>query len=156
MPEVITMDSVQLVQSIYAAFARGDIDSILAAIDPNIVWISNADPALLPFGGERRGIDGVRSFFRELAANIALDSFQPREFLGGLDFVAVLGRSISRSRATDEPFEDDWMHLVRIRHGKVTEFRLFNDTHALVQAHFGGDIHSVSVAPSKATEAFHH
>ena len=156
MPEAITMDNVKLVQSIYAAFARGDIDSILSVTDPDIAWISNADPALLPFGGERRGIEEVRSFFRELAANIALDSFQPREFLGGPDFVAVLGRSISRSRATDEPFEDDWMHLVRIRHGKVTEFRLFNDTHALVQAHFGGDIHSVFVAPLEAKESLQH
>ncbi len=56
MPEAITRDNVKLVQSIYAAFARGDIESILAATDPDIAWISNADPALLPFGGERAGI----------------------------------------------------------------------------------------------------
>ncbi|MDI9849802.1 nuclear transport factor 2 family protein [Rhodoblastus sp. 17X3] len=145
------MDNVQFVQSIYAAFARGDIDSVVAAFDSDIAWISNSDPALLPFGGERRGIEGVRSFFREQAANIEIDSYQPREFLCGLDFVAVLGRSISRSKVTDEPFEDDWLHLLRIRNGKVTEFRIFNDTHALVQAHYGGDIHSVTVAPTEAT-----
>ena len=52
MPEAITRDNVKSVQSIYAAFARGDIKSILAATDPDIAWISNADPALLPFGGE--------------------------------------------------------------------------------------------------------
>jgi ketosteroid isomerase-like protein len=135
------MEDVQLVRSLYAAFARGDIDSIVSAADPDVAWISNADPALLPFGGERKGIEGVRSFFRELTANIELDSFQPREFFGGHDFLAVLGRSISRSKRTGEPFEDDWMHLVWIRHGKVTGFRLFNDTHALVQAYFGGDVH---------------
>ena len=152
MSEAITMDNIQLVQSIYAAFARGDINSVVAATGPDIAWISNADPALLPFGGERRGIEGVRSFFRELTANITLDAFQPREFFGGSDFVVVLGRSISRSKGTDEPFEDDWLHLVKISHGKVSEFRLFNDTHALVQAHFGGDIHSAS-APSEPTES---
>jgi uncharacterized protein len=150
------MDNVQFVQSIYAAFARGDIDSVVAASDPNIAWISNSDPALLPFGGERRGIDGVRSFFRELSASIEIDCYQPREFFCGPDFVAVLGRSISRSKGTGEPFEDDWLHLLRIRNGKVTEFRIFNDTHALVQAHFGGDIHSANVAPSEASAPIEH
>lgn len=147
------MENVQLVQSLYAAFARGDIDSVVSAVDPDVAWISNADPVLLPFGGERKGVEGVRSFFRELTTNIELDSFQPRQFFAGEDFVAVLGRSISRSKGTDNPFEDDWMHLVRIKHGKVTEFRLFNDTHALVQAHFGGDVHSVSIVRSEPTES---
>jgi len=145
------MDNVQIAQSIYSAFARGDIDSVVAACDPAIVWISNSDPAILPFGGGRRGAEGVRSFFRELSANIEIDSYQPRQFFGGPDFVAVLGRSISRSKATGEPFEDDWLHLLSIGNGKVTAFRIFNDTHALVQAHFGGDIHSATLPTSEAT-----
>jgi ketosteroid isomerase-like protein len=148
-PEAVIMDNVQFVQSFYAAFARVDIDSVVAASDPDIVWVSNSDSALLPFGGERRGVDGVRSFFRELSANIEIDSYQPREFFCGADFVAVLGRSISRSKGTGEPFEDDWLHLLRISNGKVTEFRIFNDTHALVQAHYGGDIHSFTIGPSE-------
>ena len=150
------IDNVQFAKSLYAAFERGDIAYIVAASDPNIAWISNADPLLLSFGGERRGIDGVRSFFREVAANIDTDCYQPREFFGGLDFVAVLGSSVSRSRGTGDPFEEDWIHLFRMRNGKLTEVRIFHDTHALVQAHFGGDIHSVTVAPSEATARFQH
>lgn len=150
------MDNIQFAQSIYAAFARGDIDSVAAVSDPDIVWISNSDPVLLPFGGERRGVGGVRSFFRELLANIEIDAYQPREFFRGPDFVAVLGRSISRSKATGEPFEDDWLHLLRIKNGKVTEFRIFNDTHALVQAHFGGDIHSAALGSSEAKAPLEH
>ena len=147
------MDNVQLVQSLYAAFARGDLESIVAACDPDILWISNVDPVLLSFGGERRGRDGVRSYFRELAANIYFDSYRPRELFAGPDFVAVFGRSISHSMVTGDPFEDDWMHLFKIRNAKVIEFRVFNDTHALVQAHFGGDIHSVTVERDRAAPA---
>jgi ketosteroid isomerase-like protein len=146
--EAVIMYNIPFVQSIYEAFSRGDIGFVLSLADPNIAWISNADPALLPFGGERRGIDGVRSYFRERAADIDVDSVQPLEFFGGPDFVVVLGRSINRSKRTGEPFEDNWMHLFRIRGGKLSEFRAFNDTHALVQAHFGGDIHSNTVAQS--------
>jgi ketosteroid isomerase-like protein len=148
------MLKIPFVQSLYAAFSRGDVGFILSVADPNIVWISNADPALVPFGGERRGIDGVESFFRELATDVDVDAYQPLEFFSGPDFVVVLGRSINRSTRTGEPFEDNWMHLFRIRDWKLTEFRGFNDTHALVQAHFGGDIHSITVAPSEATAPF--
>jgi ketosteroid isomerase-like protein len=153
--EAIVIDNVQCVEPLYAAFGRGDIDYIVAASDPNIAWISNADPALLSFGGKHRGIEGVRSFFRELAANIDTDCYQPRHFFGGPDFVAVLGRSVSRSMGTGEPFEEEWMHLLRIMNGKLTEVRIFHDTHALVQAHFGGDIHSTE-APSAAAARFQH
>ncbi len=148
------MGNVQFVESLYAAFSRGDIDYIVKASDPNIAWISNADPALLSFGGERRGIDGVRSFFREFAANINIDCYQPRKFFGGPDFVAVLGRSFGHSRRTGDPFEDEWMHLFWIMNGKLTEVRMFDDTHAMVQVHFGGDIHSVTVAPSEGKARF--
>lgn len=149
------IENVQFAESIYAAFGRGDIEYIVAASDPNIAWISNADPALLPFGGERRGTEGVRSFFRELAANIDTDCYQPRQFFGGPDFVAVLGSSVSRSMGTGDPFEEEWMHLLKVMNGKLTEVRIFHDTHALVQAHFGGDIHS-TMAPPAATARFQH
>jgi ketosteroid isomerase-like protein len=148
-------DNVQFVESLYAAFGRGDIDYIVAASDPNIAWISNADPALLSFGGERWGAEGVRSFFRELAANIDTDCYQPRLFFGGPDFVAVLGSSVSRAMGTGDPFEEEWMHLLKVMNGKLTEVRIFHDTHALVQAHFGGDIHSAA-APPAATVRFQH
>ncbi len=150
------MDNVQLVQSLYAAFGRGDINAIVAASDPDIAWYSNADPALLPYGGERRGVDGVKSFFRELASNVEFESFEPLEFFSGPDFVVVLGRTKARAKGTGARIEDQWIHMFRIRNGKVTEFRVFGDTHAAVQAHFGGDIHSVTVAPSEATARLHH
>jgi ketosteroid isomerase-like protein len=150
------IDNVQFVQSLYAAFGRGDIDAIVAASDANIKWFSLADPALLPFGGERHGAEGMRSFFRELSKSLDFIAFEPREFFGGPDFVTVLGRSVTRSKGTGCRAEDQWMHLFRIHGGKVTEFRAYGDTHAMVQAHFGGDIHSVTVAPSEATARFHH
>jgi ketosteroid isomerase-like protein len=154
--EAIMMDNVLLVQSLYAAFGRGDVNAIVAGCDPNIAWYSNADPALLPFGGERKGADGVRSYFRDLAASFDFESFQTREFFGGPDFVAVIGRAMARSKATGCRADGDWMHLFKIRNGKVAEFRIFGDTHAIVQAHFGGDVHSVMVAPSEATARLQH
>ena len=145
----------QLVQSLYAAFARGNIKSIVAACDPDILWISNVDPVhYFPSAGSAGGLKSrVGSLLPELTENLLFNSYRPRELFAGPDFVAVFGRSISHSMVTGDPFEDDWMHLFKIRNAKVIEFRVFNDTHALVQAHFGGDIHSVTVERDRAVPA---
>ena len=87
--EAIMMNNVELVKSLYAAFTRGDLDTIFAACDPNIEWISNFDLVLIPWGGERKGIDGARSFFKEVAAHVDYEFFQPRDFSGGSDFVTT-------------------------------------------------------------------
>jgi uncharacterized protein len=46
--------------------------------------------------------------------------------------------------------------MFRIRDGKVIEFWNYLNTHALVQAYFGGDIYSVTVGPSDQTARLHH
>jgi uncharacterized protein len=150
------MDNVEFVQSLYDAFNRGDLETIFAASDPNIDWISNADPALIPWGGERKGVAAVKEFFKELAAHMEIESFTPREFFGGPDFVTVLGHVTGRLMPSGSHFDDEWAHIFKIKDEKIVEFREYLNTHALVQAYFGGDIHSVTVAPSDLTAPLHH
>jgi ketosteroid isomerase-like protein len=155
--EAIMTNNVELVHSLYDAFKRGELETIFAALDPDIKWVSNADPALIPWGGERKGLAAVKEFFRQLAATVEFDSYEPQEFLGGADFVTVRGRSTARMTKSGGRFEEnDWAHIIRIENGKVTEFREYLDTHALVQAYFGEDVHSVTVAASEQTARLHH
>ncbi len=150
------MDNIEFVKSLYAAFRRGDLETILASSAPNIGWISNADPALIPWGGERNGVAAVQEYFRELAAHVEFVSFTPREYFGGPDFVTVLGHVTGRLMPSGGHFDDEWAHMFKIRDGKVIEFREYLNTHALVQAYFGGDIHSVTIAASEETAQLHH
>lgn len=145
------MNNVDFVKSVYAGFLSGGIDRILAAADPNIEWRSNTDPALLPWGGERKGLDQIMGYFSELALNVEIESFAPREFLPGPGFVVVMGHSAGRMRRTGVRFEDDWCHVFRILGGKVIAFHEFVDTHALVQAFIGGNVHAIGL-PSSAVE----
>jgi ketosteroid isomerase-like protein len=150
------MNNIEFVKSLYDAFKRGELDTIYAAANPNIDWISNADPALIPWGGERKGVAAAKEFFKELSAHVKFDSFMPREFIDGQNFVTVLGHSTGSLLPSGSRFDSEWAHMFRISDGKVTEFREYVDTHALVQAYFGGDIHSVTIAPSDQTAQLHH
>ena len=49
------MNNVELVQSLYDAFKRGELETIYAATDPNVKWISLADPARHPVGRRTQG-----------------------------------------------------------------------------------------------------
>lgn len=148
-------DSIQLVKSLYAAFARGDLETIYAACDPKIEWYCNADPALIPWGGERKGAAGVRDFFAELLGHIEMEKFEPQQFLGGPDIVVVIGRSTARAKSSGGRLQDEWCHLHWIRGGKVMKFREYLDTHALVQGYNALDIHAPTTKPG-AGKSMHH
>ncbi|WP_298428351.1 nuclear transport factor 2 family protein [Rhodoblastus sp.] len=142
------MNNVDFVKSLYAAFLSGGLDKILAAADPHIEWKSNTDPALLPWGGERKGVKEISGYFSELALNIEIESFTPREFQFGTGFVLVMGHTRGRMRRSGVRFENDWCHVFKIMGGKVVVFHEFVDTHALVQAYIGGDAHAIGLPPA--------
>jgi len=150
------MDNVQLVKSLYDAFMRGDLETIFAASDPEIEWSDNADPALIPWGGNRHGIAGAKEFFSELAAHADFEVFEPRQFFAGPDSVTVLVHMVMRLKPSGQRWEGEDAHLFTIRNGKVTTFRVYADTHALVQAYYGGDIHSAAATAAETAARLHH
>lgn len=133
------MDPLEKTREIYEAFGRADLETIVRAMHPRIEWISNADRALLPWGGRREGIGGATSFFAALMENLEFEAFEPREFFTGADFVTVTGFTRARMRASGKVFESEWAHLFRYQDGQLILFREFYDTHVLVAAFNGAN-----------------
>lgn len=75
-------DPVQTVQTIYAAFGRGDVPTILEQPSPDVRWEYGAGPNEVPWLQPRRGHAGVAEFFAALA-DLKLTAFSPKEFLRG-------------------------------------------------------------------------
>ncbi|WP_374546840.1 nuclear transport factor 2 family protein [Rhodoblastus sp.] len=146
------MNNIEFVKSLYAAFVSGGIDRILAAADPQIEWKTNTDPALLPWGGERKGLREIAAYFSDLALNVDIERFMPHEFHTGSGFVLVLGHTSGRMRRSGAHFEDEWCHFFKIVGGKVMAFHQYGDSHALVQAFVGGDAHAIGL-PTGAVES---
>jgi hypothetical protein len=61
-------------------------------------------------------------------------STEPREFVAQGDRVLVVGFARGKVRATDKPFEDDWVFAITVRDGKLTRVREYVDTQALARA----------------------
>ena len=130
----MSVANVAFVQSQYAAFQRGDIESILASCAPDIRWQVKGRPDDYPMIGVWEGAEAVRAFFRLLADMQEPVAFEPREFHAASDIVFVLGRYAWTIRKTGKQADAEWVHVFRIANGKVAAFEEFTDTAQFAEA----------------------
>jgi len=119
-------NNVQVVQDAYGKFTSGDIEGLLGILSEDVHWqtpeIENA-----PFGGTRRGLDGVGEFFALLAESEETTRFEPTEFITQGDRVVVLGKYGATVKETGRSYESDWVHVFTVRDGKILNFVEFFD-----------------------------
>jgi hypothetical protein len=118
-------DNIAVVQSIYAAFGRGDVPAILAACAPDVDWEYGQQDGEVPYLVRQRGREGVARFFGALAETLRIDRFVVKELLAGDGLVVALidieGVSLLTGRTLRE---EDEVHLWRFdAAGKVARFR---------------------------------
>jgi uncharacterized protein len=130
----MSQTDVALIQSLYAAFGRGDIATIIAALAPDMEWRLNGSRSDHPLLGAWKGPQGVQAFFDKLAEIQDFSEFSPREFLSAGDRVFVLGHYAATIRKTGRKAASDWVHIFTVRGGKVAAFLEFTDTAAFSQA----------------------
>ena len=125
-------DNTALVHAAYADFQRGDVPALLAHCTDDIVWISNGDPAGIPWVGTRHGHAGVVEFLTGLGGNLDFEIFEPRKFVASDDMVVVIGFTQARLRSGKRGLlASEWVHLFTIRDGKLARFQEFYDTAAI-------------------------
>ena len=129
--------NVNLAKSMYAAFGRGDIGTIVNTCAPNVVWTMNGRQSDFPTLGTRKGYSGVQDFFAAVAQNLDFSEFSPKEFYPCGDRVFVLGRYAMAVKKTGKPMACDWCHIFTVRDGKVTDFLEFTDTAQAAAAYRG-------------------
>lgn len=127
------MGNLELVQRSYDAFARDDLDAVLADMDEQIEWHQAQG---LPHGGFYHGVDEVRrNIFEPLDAEwweeFAAD---PDEFLDAGAEVVVLGRYRGVAKHTGRKLDVPFVHVWTVRDGKAVRFRQFLDTAGWVAA----------------------
>lgn len=125
-----------IVEDIYAAFERGDVPAVLAALDAEVVW-AYPGPSNIPFTGVFSGVEAVRRYFDTYAGQIAeTDSnrFGTEAFVADGDLVVVLGFEVTTITATGKTYNAPFAHAWTLDDGKVTKFCGYYDTAAMSAA----------------------
>jgi len=123
-----------LVQSLYAAFAKGDVQTILDNLTSDVEWTLEG-PSILPFAGKRHGVAEVKKFFEALAGTQTNMKLTPQQFVAQGEMVAIIGRYSATVTATGKGFDGPLAHFFTIRAGKVVRFIDVADTAAMVDAY---------------------
>ena len=110
--------NLDVVRGVYAAFGRGDVEGILATLDPEVSWRTPGAPDL-PTGGLRHGIPAVREFFPLLLNTFDVAEFQPHDFFAAGDKVVVLGTSREGPKGSGRLVDFRWVHVFTFRNGRI-------------------------------------
>jgi ketosteroid isomerase-like protein len=115
----VTSDSNRaLVTSMYEAAKRGDLDTFVAALSPDVVVI---EPAFLPYGGTYRGVEAFLSLFADLAATFHIAGLNVDRIIADGDVVlGFLRMPLANQESVLGVIEQS-----TLRDGKVTEMRIF-------------------------------
>jgi ketosteroid isomerase-like protein len=123
--------NLDVVRGVYAAFGRGDLEGILAPLDPQVSWRTPGPPDL-PTAGLRQGVSAVREFFGLLLNTFDIADFQPHDFLAAGDKVVVLGTSREGPKGSGRLVDFRWVHVFTFRGGKIVAFEEPADVSELV------------------------
>jgi uncharacterized protein len=127
-------ENVNIMRQGYDAFNRGDIDTVMRLMDPNIEW-REPDVEGLPDRGTHHGSEAVANeVFGAVAEH--WDEFQavPEEFLDAGERVIVLGYFRVRGKATGRTVDAPYAHVWTLREGKVVQHRNYVDTATFLQS----------------------
>jgi ketosteroid isomerase-like protein len=123
-------EKTELLERTYRAMAEGDVETVLALIDPSIT-IEQTDQ--LPWGGRYEGIEGFAEFFGKLRGTITSKVEVEQIFEAG-NHVVEVGRTRGTVNATGVEFDVAEVHIWELRDGKAVSFHAYIDTPAMLAA----------------------
>lgn len=123
-----------LIESLYAAFNRGDIQTILTNSAPNAEWI-NFGPGAVPYCGDFSG--RITDFFQAIGQSTTDGKVVMNRAIESGDIVVTEGRYTATVRSTGAKIDTPIAHIFTLRGGKVVSWRGYADSAAVLAAHTG-------------------
>ena len=124
------MTSLETVESIYAAFGRGDISYIVSLMAPDVFWRQTN----VPWGGDYHGPEGVVAFFTKLNDTAETTGFEVEENIEAPGQVFTYGYYSSRTRATGKSSRARFVFRWQFEQGKVKRYEAVLDSAPIVEA----------------------
>ncbi|HEX3240195.1 MAG TPA: nuclear transport factor 2 family protein [Solirubrobacterales bacterium] len=117
------MSNVDVAQSAYEAFGRGDLATLKELLSEDSTWLTSDE---LPLGGETRGRDSIIGNFAEIPNYWSSFRVEPEEFIDGGEWVIV--RGTQRAATEGDSFEAPFAHLIKFADGQIVRGEFYADS----------------------------
>ena len=126
------MNNLEIIKSLYRAFDRGDLDTILDLIDSNVEWVESEG---IPYGGKFIGKDAVvKGVFQKIGAEWDNFHADAEEFIDAGEKIITLGYDSGTYKATGKSMSAPTASIWTLENGKVIKFVQYIDTFKVVSA----------------------
>jgi ketosteroid isomerase-like protein len=116
------------VESMYAAFGRGDIPFVVGILRPDVIW-NEAEGFIYADKNPYVGVDAVlNGVFARLGAEWDGFAAVPHQIVDGGETVVALGRYTGKCKATGVKVDAQFVHVFRFKDGKIASFQQYTDT----------------------------
>ena len=130
----MSQQNVETVRSLYAAFAKGDVPTVLGVLAPDIEW-READNFIYADGNPYVGPNAVlQGVFLRLATEWDGFAANPEQFFDAGETVIVTGRYTGAYKATGKSVDAQFVHCWTLQDGKVIRFQQYADTLQVARA----------------------
>ena len=120
-------------KDLYSAYREGNAERIAALIDEDIDWCIYGPARVFPFEGPRRGKAQVIDVLAAIGAQYELKRHDQQMMIVEGERAAVLSQAAFVQRATGRTLSMRLINFVRVRDGRIVEFREFSDTFDVVE-----------------------
>ena len=124
----MSAENVKTVESMYAAFATGDIPTVLAGLDPKVEWWEAENFIYAegnPYVGPQSVLQGV---FMRLAMEWDGFAVAPAGVLDAGDTAIGHGYYSGTYKPTGKQVRAQFAHFFTLRDGKIVKFQQYTDT----------------------------
>ncbi|CAN5253706.1 hypothetical protein BH09ACT8_BH09ACT8_47800 [soil metagenome] len=119
---------------VYAAIPRGDLETALSQMDPDVRITYYGTPTI-PYAGDFAGMPAAIDFFTIVGTTVTILDLQVWSFIADGDQLATWGRMRFRRLETGFEWESEFAHIITLRDGRWLHFRDFMNS-ALTHAAF--------------------
>ena len=117
-----------IVRNAYENYSHGRLDAVMDCLSPDVAWRSVGTTESIPWAGDFRGRDVVRSWFESVLHQVTVERLAVQRYIVQDDRAVVLAEMSVRFGDNDEVVRFDKCDVLRIADGKIVEFTEFYDT----------------------------
>jgi uncharacterized protein len=131
---VNSTNSTDVVKRLYEAYAKRDIDAVLAELADDVDWAAEAASTSVPWYGPFRGRQSVPGFFAAIGTHVDVTEFVPVTFISNETDVVAIIRWTFTVKSTQRTASMFMQHWWRVVDGKIVFFRGSEDTEQSARA----------------------